>query len=79
VLGTAVYNAFSRAGNSVVGLAHTRPKGDLRALDLLNKSAVEELVQQEKPNCELLPVVCVASRTASTEGLDDGHLTLSSW
>jgi len=77
VLGTAVYDAFSRAGRSVIGLAHTRPKGDLRAIDLLNRDAVEALVQHEKPNCKSLVVACVASRTRMNP--EGGHLTLESW
>ena len=53
VLGTAVYDAFtSSAGNTVLGLAHSRPRGDLQQLDLLDKQQVEKAFEEFKPDCE---------------------------
>ncbi|KAG9104408.1 hypothetical protein FRC06_002643 [Ceratobasidium sp. 370] len=51
VLGSAVYNAFQAASDrfEVKGTAHTRPSGNIEAIDLCDKDAVSNLVQKFKP------------------------------
>ena len=61
VLGSAVYSAFKWAHYDVLGLAHSRPSGDLKAIDLLDQQAVETLFQEFKPDC-----VYIASHQAHT-------------
>ena len=51
VLGTAVYDAFKAAGHEVLGLAYSRPRGDLVKLDLLDNAAVEKAFGDFKPDC----------------------------
>lgn len=51
ILGTAVYDAFKGAGYEVLGLAHSRPKGDLVKLNLLDNTAVETAFGDFKPDC----------------------------
>ncbi|KAI0763433.1 NAD-P-binding protein [Trametes elegans] len=50
VLGTAVYNAFKSAGHTVLGLAHSRPKDDLKQLDLTDAAQTERVFSDFKPN-----------------------------
>ena len=51
MLGTAVYNAFKTAGSDVLGLAHSRPTAELKALDLLDATATQSLFADFKPEC----------------------------
>ena len=54
VLGTAVYNAFKASPqNEVLGLAHSRPRDELKVLDLLDKDQVQKVFAEFKPDCEL--------------------------
>jgi len=50
VLGSAVYNAFKKAGHDVVGLALSRASSSLKRVDLLDKDALSDLVREQKPN-----------------------------
>ncbi|THH19127.1 hypothetical protein EW146_g1997 [Bondarzewia mesenterica] len=61
VLGSAVYDAFANApaGHSVLGLAHTRAGGKLKALDLLDQEKVDALIREFEPNWV---VHCAAER-----------------
>lgn len=53
VLGSAVYAAFKASQDNVVlGLAHSRPKDDLKVVDLLNEYDTEALIGDFKPDCE---------------------------
>lgn len=51
VLGTAVYNAYKSAGATVLGLAHSRPTGDLKKLDLLDTESTQAVFSDFKPDC----------------------------
>jgi NAD(P)-dependent dehydrogenase (short-subunit alcohol dehydrogenase family) len=42
ILGSAIYNAFTKTSATVLGLAHSRPSGALQALDLTDSSALEK-------------------------------------
>ncbi|CAE6338595.1 unnamed protein product [Rhizoctonia solani] len=60
VLGSAVYQAFrSVKGVEVKGTAHTRPSGDVIAIDLCDEPSVAKLVQDFKPDWV---VHCAAER-----------------
>ena len=63
VLGSAIYSAFktSAEGHDVLGTAHSRAQShpELRALDLLDEAAVEELVREWHPRWV---VHCAAER-----------------
>ncbi|VDB96028.1 unnamed protein product [Peniophora sp. CBMAI 1063] len=50
VLGTAVYDAFKSAGHETLGLAFSRPAGDLKKVDLLNQGETEEVFLSYKPD-----------------------------
>ncbi|TFY63329.1 hypothetical protein EVG20_g6358 [Dentipellis fragilis] len=52
VLGSAIYAAFKQApeGHTVLGLAHSRASGNLKALDLLKADEVDALVREFKPD-----------------------------
>jgi len=50
VLGTAVVKAFKIENIDVVGLAHSRSSADLKSLDLLDKAAVEQFINESKPD-----------------------------
>ncbi|GJE95483.1 SDR family oxidoreductase [Phanerochaete sordida] len=51
VLGTAVYDAFKASPqNEVLGLAHSRPRGDLKVLDLMDNAQVEKVFAEFKPD-----------------------------
>ncbi|KAH9941727.1 NAD(P)-binding protein [Epithele typhae] len=50
VLGSAVFAAFKAAGLDVLGLAHSRTKGELRKLDLLDASATKGVLSEFKPD-----------------------------
>lgn len=53
VLGTAVYDAFKASSdNAVLGLAHSRPKGELKQLDLLDIEQAVKVFGEFKPDCE---------------------------
>lgn len=62
VLGTAVYDAFSTSGHEVLGLAHSRPKGDLVKLDLLDNAAVERTFGDFKPDCMLCITISCSTK-----------------
>ncbi|KZW03564.1 NAD(P)-binding protein [Exidia glandulosa HHB12029] len=50
VLGTAVLAAFKSHGHEAIGLAHSRASGELKALDLLDRSATEQFIAEIKPD-----------------------------
>ncbi|KIP08417.1 hypothetical protein PHLGIDRAFT_104366 [Phlebiopsis gigantea 11061_1 CR5-6] len=51
VLGTAVYDAFTASSsNTVLGLAYSRPKGNLKQLDLLDSERVQQTFGDFKPD-----------------------------
>ncbi|KAA1472560.1 NAD-P-binding protein, partial [Dentipellis sp. KUC8613] len=52
VLGSAIYAAFKQAPerHTVLGLAHSRATGDLKALDLLKADEVDALVREFRPD-----------------------------
>ncbi|KAJ1311672.1 hypothetical protein OPQ81_010146 [Rhizoctonia solani] len=51
VLGSAVYKAFQAVkGAEVKGTAHTRPSGDVIAIDLCDEPLVTKLIQDFKPD-----------------------------
>jgi len=58
VLGTAVWDAFARAGadHTVIGLANSRPGGERkhRKLNLLDSDTVSTFFRETKPNCEYI-------------------------
>lgn len=51
VLGTAVYDAFKSAGHETLGLAFSRPTGELKKVDLLNQGEADEVFVWFKPDC----------------------------
>lgn len=57
VLGTAVYDAFKSAGHDTLGLAFSRPSGELKKVDLLNQGETEEVFVWFKPDCASCAVV----------------------
>ncbi|KZT71892.1 NAD(P)-binding protein [Daedalea quercina L-15889] len=59
VLGSAVYKAYKAAGHDVLGLANSRPAGELKKLDLLDSAEVESVFMEFKPNWV---VHCAAER-----------------
>jgi len=65
VLGTAVWDAFARAGadHTVIGLANSRPGGERnhRKLNLLDSDTVSTVFREIKPNCEYIKLNTVAS------------------
>ena len=67
VLGTAVYDAFKAAGYDTLGLAHSRPTGDLKTLDLLDTEATEELLTVFKPSCTMFPIISTVSYILSDD------------
>ena len=53
MLGTAVYNAFRTVpSNIVLGLAHSRPRENLKVLDLLDQEEVERVFAEFRPDCK---------------------------
>lgn len=63
VLGTAVYNAFQRAGAQTVGLSHSQVKEGLVRLDLTNDLlsqggvTLRKLFREHKFSCMSMPSV----------------------
>ena len=58
MLGSAVHAAYKSAGHTVLGLAHSRPTDELRAVDLLDSAAVERTFADfGRPDCERLALV----------------------
>ncbi|KAI0355979.1 NAD-P-binding protein [Trametes cingulata] len=49
VLGSAVYAAYKSAGHTVLGLAYSHPKDDLKPLDLTDASATQTVFADFKP------------------------------
>ncbi|KAL1949021.1 hypothetical protein VTO73DRAFT_10827 [Trametes versicolor] len=50
VLGSAVYAAFTSAGHTVLGLAHSRPTGQLEQLDLTDYDKTEQVFSKFAPD-----------------------------
>ncbi|KAH9933734.1 NAD(P)-binding protein [Fomitopsis serialis] len=50
ILGSAVYKAYKAAGHEVLGLANSRPTGELKKLDLLDSAEVERVFMGFKPD-----------------------------
>ncbi|KDQ58675.1 hypothetical protein JAAARDRAFT_206541 [Jaapia argillacea MUCL 33604] len=50
VLGSAVFAAFLEGGHTVLGLANSRPTGDLKKFDLCDKPEVEKVFKEFKPD-----------------------------
>ncbi|GAB5591353.1 hypothetical protein Unana1_06253 [Umbelopsis nana] len=59
LLGRAVYEQFKKNGHEVIGIAHSRAKGDLYKLDLTLESNVKEFVDAHKPDAI---IHCAAER-----------------
>ncbi|OSC97763.1 NAD-P-binding protein [Trametes coccinea BRFM310] len=49
VLGSAVYAAFKSAGHTVLGLAYSHPRDELKQLDLTDATATERVFSEFKP------------------------------
>lgn len=62
VLGSAVFDAFKKSGYHVTGLAHSRPRDELRQLDLLDEPKIEGLVADLNLGQQDWVIHCAAER-----------------
>ncbi|KAB5594349.1 hypothetical protein CTheo_2279 [Ceratobasidium theobromae] len=68
VLGRAVYKAFqAETGFKVKGIAHTRPSGEIEAVDLCDEGAATILIQSFKPDWV---IHCAAERRPDVAAKD---------